>query len=251
MSTEQLLRGKTAIVTGAARNLGRGIARMLAQEGANVVVHYATDRSRDDAAETARLISAIGAGVDLVRADFSDPSSASTLVESCLARFGSLDILINNAGMIVKKPVAEITDEEFDRIFAINAKAPFILMREAARRMRDGGRIVNVGTSILACSFPSYSVYAGSKAPLEHFTRALAKELATRRIAVNTIAPGALETPFFYSAESEESASQIKHFTGGLGAVEDVVPLVRFLVQPDAAWVSGQTIFVNGAFVTR
>lgn len=106
-------------------------------------------------------------------------------------------------------------------------------------------------TSILACSFPFYSVYAASKATLEHFSRGLAKELAGRRITVNSIAPGALDTPFFYGGETKESADMIKQFTGGLGAVTDVVPLVEYLVSPGAGWMSGQTVFINGAFAAR
>jgi NAD(P)-dependent dehydrogenase (short-subunit alcohol dehydrogenase family) len=124
-------------------------------------------------------------------------------------------------------------------------------MRAAATRMSDGGRIVNIGTSILGCTFPFYGIYAASKASLEHMTRALAKELAVRRISVNTVAPGALDTEFFYNGETPESAAAIKQFTGGLGAVEDVVPLIEYLVQKNATWMSGQTVFINGAFTTR
>src|SRR5204863_4917467 len=128
------------------------------------------------------------------------------LVERTLTQFGRFDILINNAGVILKKPFAEIGDDEYDRVFAVNARAPFLLMRAAARHMAEGGRVVNVATSILGCSFPFYSVYAASKSALEHYSRALAKELAAKRISVNTVAPGALDTPFFYAAETTESA---------------------------------------------
>ena len=159
--------------------------------------------------------------------------------------------MVNNAGVILKKPFAEIDDQEYDRVFAVNARAPFLLMRAAARHMADGGRIVNIATSILGCSFPFYSVYAASKSTLEHYSRALAKELSAKRITVNTIAPGALDTPFLHAAETRESVDAIRHFTGGLGEVDDVVPTVEFLVNPNARWLSGQTLFVNGAFVAR
>lgn len=145
----------------------------------------------------------------------------------------------------------EITETDYDTIFAINAKSVFFSMQEAAKRMNDGGRIVNIGTSILGMSTGNYSIYAGSKAPIEHFTRALAKEVSNRDIAVNTIAPGALDTSFFYPAETPESVQMIKQWTGGLGHVEDVVPLVEFLVSPGAKWLTGQTIFINGGAVTR
>jgi NAD(P)-dependent dehydrogenase (short-subunit alcohol dehydrogenase family) len=153
--------------------------------------------------------------------------------------------------MITKKPYAEISEQEYDRIFALNAKAPFFCMQEAARRMEDGGRIINVGTSVLGMVTGYYSVYAGSKAPLEQFMRALAKEVVARGITVNTIAPGALDTSFFYPAETPESVAFIKEVTGGLGDVQDVVPLVEFLVSPGARWVTAQTIFVNGGLLAR
>ena len=247
----RFLAGQAAVVTGAARNLGRGIATMLAARGASVLIHYHSDASRADAEETARLVRAAGGEAELVQLDLASQQVGDALVERCNARFGRLDILINNAGIIVKKPVAELSDQDFEQCMAVNARAPFQLMRAAARAMQPGGRIVNVATSILGCSFPFYSLYAASKATLEHMSRALAKELAARSISANTIAPGALDTPFFYGGETRESAEAIRHFTGGLGQVSDVVPLVEFLVRPDAGWMSGQLLFVNGAFVAR
>jgi len=251
MSAERDLEGKVAIVTGAARNLGRGCAVMLGSRGARVAVHYHSDGSRADAEETCRQVCAAGGAAEPFAAALDDPRQVERLGSEALSRFGRLDILINNAGVIIKKPFSEITEQDFDRAFAVNAKAPFLLMQTAAARISDGGRIVNIATSILGCSFPFYSVYAASKASLEHLSRALAKELAARGVSVNTIAPGALDTPFFYAAESEESAKQIASFTGGLGGVNDVVPTVAFLVSPAARWLSGQTLFVNGGFVAR
>jgi NAD(P)-dependent dehydrogenase (short-subunit alcohol dehydrogenase family) len=251
MSTENDLCGKAAIVTGASRNLGRGFAVMLARRGANVVVHYNAAQSRADAEATLASVRALGVDGELVQADLATASGPGQVLERTEARFGRLDILVNNAGIIVKKPFAEITDDDFARAFAINARAPFELMRGAAQRIAEGGRIVNIGTSILACSFPFYSVYAASKAALEHLTRGLAKELAGRKVTVNTVAPGALDTAFFYGGETKESAEMIKQFTGGLGAVDEVVPTVAFLTSAGAGWLTGQTLFVNGGFVTR
>jgi NAD(P)-dependent dehydrogenase (short-subunit alcohol dehydrogenase family) len=224
---------------------------MLASRGANVIVHYHGPKARSDAERTAALVRDAGVEAELAGADLSDTAQIRTLFDHTLTRFGRLDVLLNTAGMIIKKPFVEITEEDYDTIFAINAKAVFFAMREAARRMSDGGRIVNVGTSILAMNTAYYSIYAGSKAPLEHFTRALAKELGERRIAVNTIAPGALDTSFFYPAESSESIEMIKQWTGGLGTVDDVVPLVEFLVTPGSHWLTGQTIFINGGVTGR
>jgi NAD(P)-dependent dehydrogenase (short-subunit alcohol dehydrogenase family) len=249
--TEGFLKGKTAVVTGAARNLGRGFAVMLARQGANVAVHYHGEQARADAEETALLVSGVGVEAELVAADLSDTNQVRGLFDRTMTRFGRLDVLLNTVGMIIKKPFIEISEAEYDTIFAVNAKSVFFSMQEAARRMSDGGRIVNLATSILGMSTAHYAIYAGSKAPIEHFTRALAKELMERDIAVNTIAPGALDTSFFYPAETAESVQMIKQWTGGLGSVRDVVPLVEFLVSPGANWLTGQTIFVNGGVVTR
>lgn len=133
-------------------------------------------------------------------------------MERCLARFQRFGILINNAGVIIKKPFAEITDQDFERSFAINARSPFLLMRTAAVHMREEGRIINIGTSILGCSFPFYGIYAASKAALEHMSRALAKELASRRISVNTVAPGALDTAFFFRGRDARVRGSHKAF---------------------------------------
>jgi len=248
---ERYLAGKAAIVTGATRGLGRGFAVMLARHGARVTVHHHGEASRAEAEETARLVRAEGGEAELLAADLADPGSVERITTDTLRRFGRLDVLINNAGVIIKKPFVEISDQDFERAFAINARAPFLLSRAAASRMTDGGRIVNIATSILGCSFPFYAVYAASKASLEHYGRGLAKELAPRHITVNTVAPGALDTPFFYAAETKESVDAIRQFTGGLGAVDDVVPAVEFLVSPGARWLTGQTLFVNGGFVAR
>jgi len=149
---------------------------------------------------------------------------------------------------VVKKPLADTTDEEFDRAFAVNARAKFLTMREAARRLADGGRIVNIITSIVAFTIPSYSVYAGSKGAVEHFTKALAKEIGNRGITVNCVAPGPLSTPFYYPVENEESISGARSGAIGnrLGEITDVAPLVAFLCRPEAGWITAQTIRVNG-----
>jgi NAD(P)-dependent dehydrogenase (short-subunit alcohol dehydrogenase family) len=155
--------------------------------------------------------------------------------------------------MVIKKPFVDITEEEYDSMFAINAKAAFFCMQEAAKRMADNGRIINMETSLVGATTPFYSAYAGSKAPLEDFTRALAKEVGHRGITVNNIAPGPLNTSFFYPAETSDSTEYFKaqSVKGRLGEINDIVPLARFLVLPEAGWVTAQTIFINGGFLTR
>ncbi len=155
--------------------------------------------------------------------------------------------------MIVKKPVADVSESEFDDIFAVNTKSVFFTMRAAARELRDGGRVINLGTTLLAATTANYGVYAGSKAPLEDFTRALALEAGSRGITVNTVAPGPIDTSFFHAQESPESVAYLSHatVTGELGRVDQIVPTIRFLASPEAQWITAQTIFVNGGFVAR
>jgi len=251
MAGQQTLAGKVALITGAARNQGRGYAEALARQGANIVVHYSGSSSKADADETMRLVTAQGARAVAIAGDLMDPRTPRRLFDAAFDAFGRADILINNAGVIIKKPIGEITEQEYDRAYAVNAKAPFLCMQQAAQRLGDDGRIVNIATSILGMSVPFYGVYAGSKASLEHFSRDLAQQLRGRGITVNTVAPGALDTPFFYAAETPESVAFIKQMTGGLGQVRDVVPLVEFLVSPAAHWLTGQTIFINGGLLTR
>ncbi|HEU0139992.1 MAG TPA: SDR family oxidoreductase [Bryobacteraceae bacterium] len=248
------LKGKVAIVTGATRNQGRAYAEMLAANGcANVVVHHRGENSRSEAEETANAVRAKGAEPLVFQADLTKVSEVRRMFDESDKRFGRLDILINNAGVVIKKPFTEITEEEYDRAFGINAKAAFFCMQEAARRISDGGRIINIGTSLLGATTGSYSVYAGSKAPLEDFTRALAKEIGQRGVTVNTVCPGPLNTSFFYPAETPDSIEFFKHMSvqNRLGEIGDVVPLIEFLVSPKGGWVTAQTIFVNGGFLAR
>jgi NAD(P)-dependent dehydrogenase (short-subunit alcohol dehydrogenase family) len=247
------LDGKVAIVTGASRNLGRAFTEMLATDRASIVVHYNNPNKKSEADDTAAKVRESGAKAIVEQADLTKTAEIKRLFDRTMKEFNQLDILINTAGMVLKKPLVDITEEEYDRLFAINAKAAFFCMQEAARRMADNGRIINLETSLVGATTPYYSAYAGSKAPLEDFTRALAKEIGNRGITVNNIAPGPLNTSFFYPAETQESTEYFKQqsINGQLGEVRDIVPLVQFLVSPESRWVTAQTIFINGGFLTR
>jgi NAD(P)-dependent dehydrogenase (short-subunit alcohol dehydrogenase family) len=247
------LTGKVAIVTGAARNLGRAYAVGLAEDGASVVVHYNSDSSRTDAEETLALIKSAGGSGITVQAHLTRVAEVDTLFAEATAAFGGVDILVNNAGMIIKKPVADVTEDEFDRIFDVNTKSVFFAMRAASRLLRDGGRVINLGTTLLAATTGQYGVYAGSKAPLEDFTRALALEIGARGITVNTVAPGPVDTSFFHGQETPESTAYLSHatVTGQLGQIDQIAPTIRFLASAEAQWITAQTIFVNGGFVAR
>lgn len=247
------LEGKVAIVTGARANLGRAFAEVLAKNGANVVVHYHREKTRNQAEETARLVQAQGARAALTQGDLGDPETVKRMFDSAFKNFGRLDILVNNAGAIVKKPIAEVTDEDLERMININTRGTFLCMREAARRISDNGRIINIGTSLLAGMAPNYSAYAGTKATMEEVTRMGARELGDRGITVNTISPGPIDTPFFQSQETPESTKFASNLSvaGRLGQIADIVPLVEFLASSGSQWITGQTIWINGGYLTR
>ena len=254
--TEQIqknLEGKTALVTGAARNMGRAFATALAARGADVVIHYHSEKSKADAENTARIVKEHGRRALLVSGDLSQPETVEALFGSAEDAFGKIDIVINTAGIVIKRPFIEYTVDEFDRSFAVNTKAAFLVMQQAGKRVQDGGRIINMGTSLLGAFTGYYGVYAGSKAPLEDFTRALAKEIGHRGVTVNTVAPGPIDTAFFHGEENEQSVAYLKAASvdNRLGEIRDIVPVIEFIASEESRWITGQILFVNGGFVTR
>ncbi len=247
------LANKVAIVSGARNNMGRAFSVRLAEMGADVVVHYHRAETRDQAEETARLVEAQGVRAVLTMGDLGQVENVRAMYDTAERNFGGIDIVLNHAGAILKKPLAEFSDDEFERLDAINNRALFYSLREAATRVRDGGRIINTGTSLLAGAAPGYTIYSGTKAPVEEYTRMLAKELGAKRITVNSFAPGPVDTPFFHDQETEQSAAYAARLSTEqrLGAIEDIVPIVGFLASPDSQWVNGQTIWINGGYLTR
>jgi NAD(P)-dependent dehydrogenase (short-subunit alcohol dehydrogenase family) len=247
------LSGKVAIVTGAARNLGRGYAVALGRMGADVVIHYHQPDDRADAEETARQVREFGVRTLLVSGDLSELSTIDAMFDATMKEFSRVDIVINNAGLMVKKPLSQVTEDEFDRSFGINAKAPFFIMQRCAKHMAENGRIINIGTSLISTFTPNYSAYAGSKASMEQFTRMFAREIGARGITVNCVAPGPVDTPFFRAPESPENIAYATRLAvaGRLGQVDDIVPLIEFLASPKSQWITGQTLFINGGYMGR
>ncbi|MFE5679946.1 SDR family oxidoreductase [Streptomyces erythrochromogenes] len=249
---DRTLAGKVAFVGGASRNLGGLISTTIGAEGAKVAVHYNNDSSRAKAEDVVAQINAGPGEAFALQADLTRVAEVEKVFDEVVSRFGRLDISVNTAGMVLKKPLTEITEEEYDQMFAVNSKAAFFVMREAARRMEDGGKIITIVTSLLAAYTGLYSSYAGSKAPVEHFARALSKELFSRNISVNNIAPGPMDTSFFYPAEDDDSVAYHKSsaMNGDLTKIEDIVPWVRHMLT-DGWWANGQTLFLNGGYTTR
>jgi NAD(P)-dependent dehydrogenase (short-subunit alcohol dehydrogenase family) len=247
------LKGKAAIVTGARNNQGRAYAIALAALGADIVVHYHRAETKDQAEETARLVRAQGARVQLVQGDLADVPNVKKMFDTAQASFGKVDILVNTVGYIVKKPMAELTEADYERSHRANSKAILFTMQEAARRMTDFGRVINIGTSLTAGSAPGYSLYAGTKAGGEEFARMMAKEVGKRGITVNNIAPGPLDNSFFHAAETPQSTAFAASLSvaGWLGKESDITPVVAFLAGSESQWITGQTLWANGGYLTR
>src|SRR5260221_7055739 len=240
---------RTAIVTGASRRIGAAIAQRLAADGFAVVVNYA--RGRDAAASVASAIEGAGGRAIAVQADIGTSAGMASLFDAAEAGLGGVDVLVNNAGIMKLSPIAQTDDAQFDQQIAINLGGVFRGMREAARRLRDGGRIVNFSSSVVGLYQPTYGIYAATKAAVEAMTHILAKELGPRRITVNAIAPGPVGTELFTADKSDEQIAAISRMNplGRLGTPEDIARVVAFLAGPDSAWVNGQVIRANGGVI--
>ena len=243
---------RVAIVTGGTANLGKLFAESLASDGVNLVVHYNSPHRAQEAADVVNELEALGVEAIAHQGDLTDTGQITQLVDATIDRFGKWDILVNTSGLIIRKPLVETSETDFDDSFAINAKIPYFFMREAYDKMADNGRIINMVTTQVAVTAATYSAYAGSKAPVEHFTKAFAKEIGPRGVTVNCIAPGPQKTSFFYNAETPETIAWLSGMTinGDLGEPADVVPVVRFLAAPETRWVTAQTIYVNGGMIS-
>lgn len=247
------LAGKAAVVAGGAKNLGGLISATLARSGVNVAVHYNSASSEPDADKTVAAVQAAGAKAIKVHGDLTESANVAALFDAAADAFGGVDIAVNTVGRVLRKPITETTEAEYDSMFDINAKAAFFFLQQAGKRLNDNGSVVTIVTALLGAFTDGYASYAGSKAAVEHFTRAAAKEFGKRGINVNNIAPGPMDTPFFYPQETPERVEFHKSQAMGnrLTRIEDIAPLVAFLVDDDGHWVTGQTIFANGGYTTR
>ena len=240
---------KVAIVTGASRGIGAAVAERLASDGFAVAINFS--RGAEEAKAIADKITLTGGKAITVQADVSDPAAVIGMFDIVERAFGGIDALVNNAGIMKLAPIAEVSDASFDQHIAVNLKGVFNGLREGAKRIRDGGRIVSFSTSVVGRRPPTYGVYAATKAAVEVMTQILAKELGGRGVTVNVVAPGPVATDLFLKDKTHEQVEGTKKLIplGRLGKPDDIARVVSFLVGPDGGWVSGQVLRANGGMV--
>jgi 3-oxoacyl-[acyl-carrier protein] reductase len=240
---------KVAIVTGASRGIGAAIAERLARDGFTVVVNYAGNAEAAEA--LARSIEQAGGRALTAQADVADPAAVGRMFEAAETAFGGVDVVVNNAGIMQLARIADTDDALFDRTVAVNLKGTFNTLREAAKRLRDGGRIINFSTSVVGTKLETYGVYAATKAAVETLTGILAKELRGRSITVNAVAPGPTATDLFLNGKSPELVERLAKAAPleRLATPQDIASVVSFLAGPDGGWVNGQVLRANGGLV--
>ncbi len=240
---------RTAIVTGASRGIGAAIARHLADAGIAVIVNYAGNEKA--AARTVAAIVAAGGTAHAIRADVADGAAFGHLFGEAEARVGPIGMLVNNAGLMAPRGIADVEDDWFAKLLAVNVGGTLNGCRLAATRLVDGGAIVNLSSSVIGMSPPGYGPYCASKAAVEALTRSLSKEVGARAIRVNAVAPGPTDTELLNEANTAERMAQYRQMTplGRLGEADEIAGLVAFLATPAAGWINGQVIRVNGGIV--
>ena len=240
---------KVAIVTGASRGIGAAVAERLARDGLAVIINYSSNAG--PAKTLVHQIEARGGRAFAAKADVSDPDAIRGMFDAAERAFGGIDVLVNNAGIMKLARLADSDDASLDQQIAVNLKGSFYGMREAARRLRDGGRIVNFSTSVVGTKLETYSIYAATKAAVETMTAILSKELRGRNITVNAVAPGPVATELFLTGKSPELIERMAKMTPmeRIGTPEDIASVVSLLVSPDGGWINGQVLRANGGLV--
>jgi len=240
---------KVAIVTGASRGIGAAVAERLGRDGFSVIVNYSGSVEAADA--LVRKIQDGGGRALAVKADVSDARAVREMFEATVAKFGGVDVLVNNAGVMTQSNIADTDDASFDRQIAINLKGTFNTLREGAKRLRNGGRIINFSSSVVGLLQPTYAVYAGTKAAVEAMTSVLAKELRGRNITVNAVAPGPTATDLFMKGKPQAVIDHLAKLAPleRLGEPDDIARSVAFLAGPDGAWINGQVLRANGGII--
>lgn len=240
------LKNKTAIITGSSRGLGKKTAIALAKQGANVVVNYNSNKA--EAQATVNEILSFEGNAIAIKADVSKSEDVNNLFEKTIEHFGKIDIVVNNAGIMVTKLLKDFSEEEFDQQFSINVKSVFLMMKKASEKLEQNGRIINISSSTSRLMMPSYSVYSATKSAVEQMTRVFAKEIGSKGITVNSLLPGPINTELFLNGKSNDLINRISSLSAfnRIGNVEDIIPIILFLSGNDSQWITGQNIGVNG-----
>ncbi|KRB57474.1 SDR family oxidoreductase [Flavobacterium sp. Root186] len=240
------LKDKVVLITGSSRGIGAAIALKVSQAGAKVIINYAG--GKEPAEKLAQEIISNGGQALAIKADVSNSTEVKNLFDESIAHFGKIDVLINNAGIMITKLIKDTTDEDFDRHFNINVKGTFNTMREAASKLADNGSIINFSTSVNRIMLPGYATYVATKSAVEQLTRVFSKEIGSRGINVNSVSPGPTNTELFTNGKSEEVIARLASLSAfnRIGETNDIANVVVFLASDDAKWVNAQNIGVNG-----
>ena len=238
---------KVVLVTGSSKGIGAAVAQKMAEAGAKVIVNYSGSQPAAEAVVDA--IRQRGGEAIAVQADVSKAADVKRLFDAAIARFGRIDVLVNNAGIMITKPIKDTTDEDFTRQFDINVRGVFNTLREAATRLADKGSIINFSTSVNRLMLPTYGTYVATKAAVEQLTRVFAKEMGGRGIRVNSISPGPTDTDLFMAGKPKEVIDRLASQSAfnRIGEPEDITGIVVFLASDESSWISAQNIGVNGA----
>lgn len=241
------LENKVALVTGASRGIGAAVALHLAKAGARVIVNYTG--GLEAAQQTVAAIESAGGEAIALQADVASPTQVKAMFDAAIAHFGRIDVLVNNAGIMITKLIKDTTDEDFTRQFEVNVRGTFNTLREAATRLADGGSIINFSSTTTRVMMPTYATYVATKGAVEQLTRVFAKEVGTRGINVNAVLPGPTNTELFTKGKPQEVIDRLASLNAfnRLGEPDDIAKTVAFLASDDAKWISGQTIGLNGA----
>lgn len=238
---------KVILVTGASRGIGAAVAQKLASEGAKVIINYAG--GQDAAAQTVQSIRDNGGDAIALQADVSKAAEVTAMFDAAIAHYGKIDVLVNNAGIMITKLLKDTTDEDFTRQFEVNVRGTFNTLREAATRLANGGSIINFSSTTTRVMMPTYSTYVATKGAVEQLTRVFAKEIGARGINVNAVLPGPTNTELFTKGKPQEVIDRLAALNAfnRIGEPDDIAKVVAFLASDEAKWISGQTIGVNGA----
>ena len=240
------LNNKVVLVTGASRGIGAAVAKKIASEGAKVIINYAG--AKEEAEQTVQSIKDNGGDAIALKANVSKSSEVTALFDAAIAHFGKIDVLVNNAGIMITKLLKDTTDEDFTRQFDVNVRGTFNTLREAATKLANGGSIINFSSTTSRLMMPTYSTYVATKGAVEQLTRVFAKEIG-KGINVNAVLPGPTNTELFTKGKPQEVIDKLASLNAfnRLGEPDDIAKVVTFLASDEAKWISGQTIGVNGA----